>query len=87
MSPPPPAPASECRQCVAAAAPPAWRPSRLVDSPLVAARLRAERVVPRSSDRAEVLERYEAHLLAVCHHYLATLRGVRETFSSTGWAG
>ncbi len=44
-------------------------------------------VVPRSSDRAEVLERYEAHLQRQLAMTLATLRGVRETFSSTGWAG
>lgn len=47
-------------------------------------RLRAERVVPRSADRAEVLERYEAHLQRQLSMTLATLRGVRETFSSTG---
>ena len=60
---------------------------RVADAERRLERLRAERVVPRSSDRAEVLERYEAHLQRQLSMTLATLRGVRETFSSTGWAG
>lgn len=57
---------------------------RVADAERRLERLRAERVVLRSSDRAEVLERYEAHLQRQLAMTLATLRGVRETFSSTG---
>jgi hypothetical protein len=60
---------------------------RVADAERRLERLRAERVVPRSSDRAELLERYEAHLQRQLSMTLATLRGVRETFSSTGWTG
>ena len=60
---------------------------RVADAERRLERLRGERVVPFNMDRAAALERYEAHLQRQLAATLATLRGVRETFSSTGWAG
>ena len=60
---------------------------RVTDAERRLERLRGERVVPFNMGRAAALERYEAHLQRQLAATLATLRGVRETFSSTGWAG
>jgi hypothetical protein len=56
---------------------------RVADAERRLERLRAERCVPTAGDRGETLERYEAHLQRQLAMALATLRGVRETFSST----
>lgn len=57
---------------------------RVADAERRLERLRAERVVPFNANRAASLERYEAHLQRQLAMTLATLRGVRDAFPSTG---